>query len=511
MGKTRNRVVAFFLAMCMLLSVGAVFGSQPAEAAKKPKLSAKKMTVYIGKTKTLKVKKNGTKTIVKTSWKVSNKKIVTLSKKKKTSVKLKGKKTGSTKVKAVVRYRRKGTKKVYKTTLTCKLKAEVYVSPAAKKKANVKKATTQYSSLAKLAEKHGMKLGTVVNYGYMSDTNYKNLVKYHFNSLTAGNEFKAYSLLDQQKSAQNKDGMPVMNYAMADAIMDFAKANGIKIRGHVLVWHAYMSDWFFREGYDQDKKYVSKAVMQKRLKYYIQDVITHFEKKYPGVIYCWDVVNEAVADSSVGNDKRNLRTDNQFYQILGSDYVEQTFLYAKDVVEDLGADIKLYYNDYNAFFAAKREEICNLATSINSYVKDDSGQYRKLCDGIGMQGYIGGYGTQTGCMNEAQIPLIKTAIEKYASLGFEVQVTEMAVRNYSGSTKNMKTHAEFYKKLFQMFIGINTGEDKPLKAVSIWGLFDDPTLTQGSYGYSMNGPYCGLFDELYGVKDSFKNVYSVLK
>lgn len=26
----------------------------------------------------------------------------------------------------------------------------------------------------------------------------------------------------------------------------------------------------------------------------------------------------------------------------------------------------------------------------------------------------------------------------------------------------------------------------------------------------MNGPYCGLFTELYAVKDSFKNVYEVL-
>lgn len=92
--------------------------------------------------------------------------------------------------------------------------------------------------------------------------------------------------------------------------------------------------------------------------------------KYPGVIYCWDVVNEAVADQNVGNDNRNLRKDNQFYKILGSDYVEQSFLYAKNTVDELGADIKLYYNDYNSFYKSKREEIVNLVKSINSYAKD---------------------------------------------------------------------------------------------------------------------------------------------
>ncbi len=46
-----------------------------------------------------------------------------------------------------------------------------------------------------------------------------------------------------------------------------------------------------------------------------------------------------------------------FYKILGSDYVEQSFLYAKNTVDELGADIKLYYNDYNSFYKSKREEI----------------------------------------------------------------------------------------------------------------------------------------------------------
>lgn len=523
-----TQILSLSLAACLMIgSLAGAGGVQAKAKAKKPVLSKTKMTAYIGKTKTLKVKKNGTKKIVKTKWTLSGKKVAKLLKKKKTSVTIKGLKKGSATVKAKVWYQKKGAKKKKKVTLKCKVSVTKYVSPKAKKKANVLNATTKYQSLAKLAAQHGFKLGTVANYTRITtDNNYKNLVKYHFNSLTAGNEFKAYSLLDQAKSAQSKDGMPVMNYEKADAIISFAKENGIQMRGHVLVWHAYMCDWFFREGYDTGKKYVSKAVMQKRLQYYIKEVITHFEKKYPGVIYCWDVVNEAVADQNVGNDNRNLRKDNQFYKILGSDYVEQAFLYAKNTVDELGADIKLYYNDYNSFYKSKREEIVNLVKSINSYAKDAKGNTRKLCDGVGMQGYIGGYGTQNGCMNEQNISDIKKSIETYAALGCEVQVTEMAVRNYMGTAAMKKKHAAFYKKLFQMFVDVNeisakcTGksdeeikkleESRPLKAVSIWGWQDDPSLDEGSYGYSMNGPYCGLFTELYAVKDSFKNVYEVL-
>lgn len=257
-----KQILSLSLAAC--LTIGSLAGAGEAQAkakAKKPVLSKTKMTAYIGKTKTLKVKKNGTKKIVKTKWTLSGKKVAKLTKKKKTSVTIKGLKKGSATVKAKVWYQKKGAKKKKKVTLKCKVSVTKYVSPEAKKKANVLNATTKYQPLAKLAAQHGFKLGTVVNYtNVTTNDNYKNLVKYHFNSLTAGNEFKAYSLLDQAKSAQSKDGMPVMNYEKADAIISFAKENGIQMRGHVLVWHAYMCDWFFREGYDTSKKYVSKAV-----------------------------------------------------------------------------------------------------------------------------------------------------------------------------------------------------------------------------------------------------------
>ena len=276
-----KQILSLSLAAC--LTIGSLAGAGEAQAkakAKKPVLSKTKMTAYIGKTKTLKVKKNGTKKIVKTKWTLSGKKVAKLSKKKKTSVTIKGLKKGSATVKAKVWYQKKGAKKKKKVTLKCKVSVTKYVSPEAKKKANVLNATTKYQPLAKLAAQHGFKLGTVVNYtNVTTNDNYKNLVKYHFNSLTAGNEFKAYSLLDQAKSAKSKDGMPVMNYDKADTIISFAKENGIQMRGHVLVWHAYMCDWFFREGYDTSKKYVSKAVMQKSLQYYIKEVINHLEKK----------------------------------------------------------------------------------------------------------------------------------------------------------------------------------------------------------------------------------------
>lgn len=78
-------------------------------AAKKPKLKKKKISVV--KNKTAKIQIKGKK-IKKTKWSVKNRKIATLSKKKKTSVVVKGKKYGKTTVTARVTV--KGKKKPYK-------------------------------------------------------------------------------------------------------------------------------------------------------------------------------------------------------------------------------------------------------------------------------------------------------------------------------------------------------------------------------------------------------------
>lgn len=371
-------------------------------------------------------------------------------------------------------------------------------------------------SLKDLGAKFGFKFGTNINYSTLSDSSYKKLVTKQFNSVTASNEMKAYSLLNQSASQSSSNGMPVMNYTQADAMMEYAQESGIGVRGHALVWDAYMCDWFFREDYDTSKGYVDSETAKARMKYYIEEVITHFETKFPGVIYCWDVVNEAIeTGNKIDADDPRCIENNIFAQIVGDDYVELAFLYAADTIESLKSiepdiDIKLFYNDFNTFYTEKRDAICELVKSINSYAEDAAGNYRKLCDGVGMQSYIGGYGQQNGCMNSGDISLIKTAIQKFHSLGVEVHVTEMAVRNYQNDEESVAKHAAFYADLFKMFLSLNSAKEHPLTSLSIWGLCDNPSLPTTDYSYKMNGPYCGLFTETLAMKDSFKQVYKVM-
>ena len=169
--------------------------------------------------------------------------------------------------------------------------------------------------------------------------------------------------------------------------------------------------------------------------------------------------------------------------------------------------IALFYNDYNTFYAEKRDAICEVVKSINSYAKDANGKYRKLCEGVGMQSYIGGYGEQEGCLELSHIDMIREAIEMYHGLGVEVHVTEMAVRNYDEDL--MAEHAEFCGKLFEMYVELN--KKAPMVTnISIWGINDQPSMTEWNDNYRQNSPYCGLYDEDCKKKDAYYKVLAAM-
>ena len=171
--------------------------------------------------------------------------------------------------------------------------------------------SADYDPLWTLAEPYGFKLGGAFGFQDMNNRAFLEFLARHFNSLTCTNETKAYSLLDQQASRKAEDGMPRMNYYAADKMISWAQQHGIRVRGHVLVWDAYMTQWFFHEDYDQAKPVADRETLKARLASYIDQVMTHFEKKFPGVIYCWDVVNEAIGDNAgeySAADPSHLRT-----------------------------------------------------------------------------------------------------------------------------------------------------------------------------------------------------------
>lgn len=133
----------------------------------------------------------------------------------------------------------------------------------------------------------------------------------------------------------------VYDFTLADQFVNKAKAAGLKVLGHCLIWHSQCAPWFH---FDDKGNLVSAEVLRQRMREHIYTVVSHFK----GRVDAWDVVNEAFEDD--GTPRKSL-----FYQILGTDYIPLAFQYAHEA----DPNIQLYYNDYSMNKAQKVEGVAN--------------------------------------------------------------------------------------------------------------------------------------------------------
>jgi endo-1,4-beta-xylanase len=215
------------------------------------------------------------------------------------------------------------------------------------------------------------------------------LILKHFNSLTAENAMKMGPIHPEENR---------YNWAPADAIVSFAQEHSLRMRGHTLCWHNQTPDWLF---VDQDGNTVSKEVLLQRLKAHITEVVT----RYKGKIYAWDVVNEVIDD----NDSKFYR-ESKWYSICGDEFIAKAFEYAHEA----DPDALLFYNDYNTENAGKRERIYKLVKQLMDA--------KVPIHGVGLQGHWSIY--------EPSETALRASIEKFASLGLKVQITELDVSVY---------------------------------------------------------------------------------
>ncbi|SFC19464.1 endo-1,4-beta-xylanase [Butyrivibrio sp. YAB3001] len=323
---------------------------------------------------------------------------------------------------------------------------------------------------------------------------YMDLSKKHFNSCTMTNLMKSGYILDQmgsQENLKNGDASPALSFYSIDPTLEWCKENGMKMRGHTLVWHTQAPEWFFREGYKDDGEYVDKETMLARMESYIKQLLEHVQENYPGVIYCWDVVNEAVDPDSADPETDFMcrmklgDAPNPWYETIGPDYVEMAFTYARKYAD---SDVKLFYNDYNTYQAPKTQSIYNLCKALKE---------KGLIDGIGMQGYWGiDYPSET---------MIESAIRKFAELELEIHVTELSIGVDTETEAQFNKQAEKYGKVFEMFHKLDTQAGGPanITNVTVFGLVDhyregDTTNTR-------------LFDKNYEPKPAFYKIKEVME
>lgn len=302
------------------------------------------------------------------------------------------------------------------------------------------------------------KVGVTTTSGYLSEEDRVTQIKENFNSITMENEMKPESLLDWEGSEKSKDGMPAIKEETLEKALKAAQEAGIPLRGHTLVWHSQTPEWFFSKKYDPSKGYVDKATMKKRMESYIKQVLSYCKENYPGVVYAWDVVNEAVGDDG------NYRTESMWYETYGDfSYITDAFTFARKYAEE---GTKLFLNDYNEYMAQKRDLLYAKVVELH-----DAG----ILDGVGMQSHWD--------MDFPSVDLFETALEKYASIdGIEIQLTEIDMHNNDDSEEGLKKQAERYKEFFDVITKMKREGTANITSVTFWGLKDGESWLSGMKG-----------------------------
>ena len=305
------------------------------------------------------------------------------------------------------------------------------------------------SRILKEAFEEDFAVGVAVNMGTLNDSDRMSSVCSHFNSITMENEMKPDSLLDGAASEKSSDGMPEINTKKLDQILSRAKENNIPLRGHTLVWHNQTPEWFFSKDYEPSKGLTGKEEMRKRMEAYIKKVLTYCQDNYPGVVYAWDVVNEAMADEG------GYRTKSRWYDIYGDEsYIEDAFTFARKYADP---EVKLFYNDYNEYMPAKREMITATVKKLRE---------KGVLDGVGMQSHWD--------MDYPTTDLIDAALEKYGAIeGLEIQLTEIDMHNTDDSEEGLKAQADRYKEFFQTILRADRTGKANITNVTFWGVTDE--------------------------------------
>ena len=305
------------------------------------------------------------------------------------------------------------------------------------------------------------KIGTAIGSSNLASKPFMGLVERHFNeSITFGNELKPDFVLDKAATLAYMEANggdqtnPQISLTNAKALLNYCRDNNIPVRGQTLVWHSQTPDWFFKENFSDDGDWVSKEVMIQRMENYIKNVMEALAEQYPTVnFYAWDEVNEAWTDGGqprTAGSNNTSHGDSAWEQVFGDNsYIEYAIKFARQYAPE---GCKLYYNDYNEYIDGKTNAICEMATDLKA---------KGLIDGIGMQSHLA-----TNFPSAAQY---KKALEKFAALGLDIQVTELDITTSDTSEAGLETQAQIYSDIMDALVEYSDS----ISAVVFWGVTDD--------------------------------------
>jgi GH35 family endo-1,4-beta-xylanase len=282
-----------------------------------------------------------------------------------------------------------------------------------------------------------------------TETVYRQTLLREFSWVTPENELKWVTTEPRQNS---------FDFSLPDQMVGFARANGLRVHGHTLVWYYQLPAWLSGGSW-------TRAQLLAILENHIKTEVAH----YAGRVSSWDVVNEAF--NSDGTYRHNI-----FYDKIGADYIRYAFSWAHQA--DPAA--KLYYNDYGI-------EVVNAkSTAVYNMVRTLRSQGAPI-DGVGIQAHLS---TRSVIDSHA----VESNMQRFGALPVDVVISEMDV----GWPSDLIAQANVYRSIATACELVSA-----CKRFSTWG-FSDLYTWLGSAARPL------LFDTLFNTKPAYDVVRDTL-
>jgi endo-1,4-beta-xylanase len=240
------------------------------------------------------------------------------------------------------------------------------------------------------------------------------------------------------------------NFDQADALVAFAEANRMKIRGHNLVWHQNNPKWLEVTATKENAREL---------------LVTHIETvagRYAGRMHSWDVVNEAIR---VEDGRADGLRNSVWLRLVGEEYIELAFKTAREA----DPQALLTYNDYG--IEAETREGEQKHEAVIEMLRRMVAR-RVPVDAVGVQSHIaasvaaGGNKSAASQVGAGLMRFIAAARE----LGLQVFITEMDVNDRALAAEIAGRDAAVaaaYRQYLELVLG-----DPAVKAVLTWGITD---------------------------------------
>jgi endo-1,4-beta-xylanase len=230
-------------------------------------------------------------------------------------------------------------------------------------------------------------------------------------------------------------------FGPADALMDFAERNAMKMRGHNLVWYYGMPDW--------TREISSPAEAERELLRHIGTVVSRYRDR----IVSWDVVNEPISDNPKSDRDRR---ETLWTHFLGESYAATAFRAAAAA----DPEARLVVNEYDIEFADAASRIKRAALRRFALELLDAGA---PLHAIGLQ-----------CHLRGDKPIdrdgVTEFVEEMRGEGLDIYVTELDVQDQYLPEPAAERDAIVARAVTEVLAAISA--PAPIDTLLTWGLSD---------------------------------------